>query len=137
MYDLLIIYDVNSVVEYAHDYVEFFNDQNFPFYPNHPQMDGLVYVDKHTQPSTGDPCFTELLSKYYGQYTPQNVIANITSVFQTGDTQAVIYDYSNQYIYVSNAAIYDPPTLTGAPAYDRPFTQFKMLNLFAEKPPVF
>jgi hypothetical protein len=34
--------------------------RNFPTYANHDQFEGLVFVDKHTQPSS-DPCLNSLM----------------------------------------------------------------------------
>lgn len=61
-----------------------YDDQNFPAYPPvHPQLDGVVFVDKHVQPSQ-HPCLGSLMQKYYGQYTPELTIRNITAVHASG-----------------------------------------------------
>jgi hypothetical protein len=57
--------------------------KNFPVYPDHPKMEGLVYLDKHPQPSE-HVCFSSLLQQYYGSITPQNTIKYITSQGETG-----------------------------------------------------
>jgi hypothetical protein len=57
--------------------------KNFPVYPDHPKMEGLVYLDKHPQPSE-HVCFSSLLQQYYGNITPQNTIKYITSQGETG-----------------------------------------------------
>lgn len=124
-----------KIVEYAYEAIQIFNDRNFPAYPNHPLMDGLVWVDKHTQPS-GDPCMTQLLEYYYGSITAEVTLRNITAQFQTGDTQVVVYDYAANNIYVSNCAVWNPAT-GAAPAYDRQFTKFDMTAMWNEQPPVF
>ena len=59
---------------------------------------GLVFVDKHTQPSS-DPCLNTLLHKYYGQLNPENTLRYITSEFQTGDMHIAIYDFQNNLMY--------------------------------------
>eukprot|EP00010_Vexillifera_abyssalis_P002857 CAMPEP_0201552088 /NCGR_PEP_ID=MMETSP0173_2-20130828/13637_1 /ASSEMBLY_ACC=CAM_ASM_000268 /TAXON_ID=218659 /ORGANISM="Vexillifera sp., Strain DIVA3 564/2" /LENGTH=441 /DNA_ID=CAMNT_0047962507 /DNA_START=21 /DNA_END=1346 /DNA_ORIENTATION=+ len=121
-------------VEYSHDYVEFYNDHNYPLYANHPRMEGLVYIDKHTQPSN-DPCFTELLQHYYGEIDPSVTLHNITSQFQTGDMHIAIYDYLENMMYISNAGIYDESTQTVDPAYNRQFTRLDMTQMWNEKKP--
>ncbi len=73
--------------------------RNFPTYANHDQFDGLVFVDKHTQPSS-DPCLNNLLHKYYGSIDPMNTLQYITSQFQTGDMHIAIYDFENSMMYV-------------------------------------
>ena len=126
-----------NIVEYSFESATFLNDYNFPAYANHPRFEGLVWVDKHTQPSN-DPCMTQLLEYYYQDISAEVTFRNITAQFQTGDTQAVVYDYGNDYVYVSNCGVYDPSSGQNAqPAYDRQFTRFDMKALWAEKPPVF
>ncbi len=38
---------------YAHDYIIPWSDKTFPAYGNHTNRDGIVYIDKHTQPDDG------------------------------------------------------------------------------------
>ena len=126
-----------KIVEYSFESATFLNDYNFPFYANHPHMEGLVWVDKHTQPSQ-DPCMTQLLEYYYQAIDPSAVFTNVTAQFQTGDTQALVYDFANDYVYVSNCGIWDPANgLYGQPAYDRQFTRFDMQALWNEPAPTF
>ena len=40
-------------LEYAHDNVTVWSDVNGPNYGNHTRKEGLVYIDKHTQPDPG------------------------------------------------------------------------------------
>ena len=77
--------DFFDVIEYSYEEVNVYNDTNFPAYPpDHDLMDGVVFVDKHTQPSH-DPCLNDLLKMYYGDIDPLVTLRNITAVFQTGD----------------------------------------------------
>ena len=90
-------------MEYSHDYINIWNDKNFPAYlPAHPLMDGVVYLDKHTQPSH-DPCLGDLLQFYYGNIDAHHTMQNITAQAQTGDTHIAVYDYAHSLVYVSNA----------------------------------
>jgi len=127
-----------KVVEYSHDRVEIFGDSTpFPGYeptpPQHPLLTNVVYVDKHTQPST-DPCLGSLLQKYYGAIGPQALI-DVTALLQTGDMHAAIYDYQNDYVYVSVATQTQPfpPQDPNAvvPSYNRQFIQLNMQSLFS------
>jgi hypothetical protein len=72
---------------------------NFPSYPNHDLFEGLVFIDKHTQPSS-DPCLNTLLHKYYGNIDPLVTLQYITAVFQTGNMHIAIYDFQNSLMYV-------------------------------------
>lgn len=118
-----------KAIEYSHQVVNVFNDRNYPTYPNHDQFQSLVFVDKHTQPSS-DPCFNTLLLKYYGSLDPTTTLKYITSQFQTGDMHIAIYDFENGMMYVANAL---PPNATGyiSNAYDNTFIALNMTHLFA------
>jgi hypothetical protein len=130
--------DTGRVLEYTHDYLNIYNDKNFPAYANHPLMDGLVWVDKHTQPSN-DPCLTTLLEHYYGEISPSVFMHNISSTFGTGNTHSVLFSFPPKAasptdgaagtMWVSNAGI----SINGAdgePAYDRQYTEFDLASLW-------
>ena len=121
--------------------------------PAHPQINDVVYVDKHVQPS-GNPCLGELIKNNYGSLNAETVIRNVTAIGQTGkkkkkknsfifyfifflffffflligDMHAAVYDFHQNLVYVSNAS----PWLnnTCVPAYDRPFVRLNMTQLF-------
>lgn len=127
-----------KAVEYSHDRVEVFGDNTpFPGYeptpPEHPLLTDVVYVDKHSQPSS-DPCLATLLQKYYGKISPQALI-DIVAIFQTGDMHAAVFDYKNNQAFVGVATQTQPfpPQNPNAvqPAYDRQFIQLDMNALFS------
>eukprot|EP01121_Diplochlamys_sp_Union-15-3_P011240 TRINITY_DN3231_c0_g3_i2.p1 TRINITY_DN3231_c0_g3~~TRINITY_DN3231_c0_g3_i2.p1 ORF type:complete len:430 (-),score=64.57 TRINITY_DN3231_c0_g3_i2:65-1327(-) len=118
-------------VQYSYDYVNIYNDKNFPEYKNHPRMDGLVYVDKHVQPST-NPCLSSLLQQHYGSIDALTMFQHITAELETGNMHIAIYDFATSFMYVSNASPYINGTYT--PAYKRPFVQLNMNELFSQKP---
>lgn len=122
--------DQFKLVEYSHETVNVYNDHNFPAYGNHTLKQGLVYVDKHVQPSH-DQCLPALLDKYYGSLSPDVVRQYITSQFRTGDMHIAIYDYGAHTMDVANAA---PKDAQGnvVKAYDRTFIRLQMDDLFAE-----
>jgi len=115
-------------IEYAHEYIKIYDDYNYPVYPGHPKFKGLVYIDKHPQPST-HTCFSSLLQKYYGQITPENTIQYICSLDETGDMHIAIYDFAKKHMYISNAT----PVQHLVKAYDRKFVRFDLEKLFNEK----
>jgi hypothetical protein len=94
-------------------------------------MDGLVYIDKHVQPSH-NPCYGSLLQKYYGNLTPEITIRQIVALEQTGDMQIAVMDFASHQMYVANAS----PFVNGTcvPAYQRPFVRLDMKALFEEQP---
>ncbi len=97
----------------------------------HPQLNGVVYWDKHVQPS-GNNCLGGLLQKFYGNITPENTIKYILPLHQTGDTQSVVMDFANETIYIAYAATDKDPT-PYMKAYDRTFVSIPMRPLFDEK----
>jgi len=127
-----------KVVEYSHDRVVVFGDETpFPGYAptpvQHPLLEDVVYVDKHSQPSS-DPCLGSLLQGSYGSLGVQPLI-DVTAQSQTGDMHAAVYDYGNDYVYlaVASQGIPYPPSNPNdvIPAYDRQFIQFDMDALFS------
>eukprot|EP00163_Fabomonas_tropica_P032185 TRINITY_DN7971_c0_g1_i1.p1 TRINITY_DN7971_c0_g1~~TRINITY_DN7971_c0_g1_i1.p1 ORF type:complete len:445 (+),score=91.23 TRINITY_DN7971_c0_g1_i1:25-1335(+) len=126
------------IIEYSHKDAPVFNASSpFPGYAptpaEHPLMKDLVYVDKHTQPSS-DPCMASLLKGYYGKLgVPQAI--DLVSRFQTGDLHIGVYDYANNAMYVSVASQdipYPAPTnATIIPAHDRQFQKMDLTALFA------
>jgi len=118
-------------IEYSYERVEVFDDVNFPEYPAHPKMKNLIYINKHAQPSS-DPCLGDLLKAQYGSIDPEYLIRHVAAEHQTGDSHAAVYDYANNWMYVSIASPYINGTFT--PAYDRQWTKFDMEALFAQKP---
>jgi hypothetical protein len=119
-----------TIVEYARDYANFYNDSNFQVSnPEHPQLKDIVYVDKHSQPSH-DPCLGDLLTAAHGAVTPTTMM-DVCATLQTGDTHAAVYDFLKMEMLVSNAS----PYLNGSfvPAYNRQFVKLDMNALFSEK----
>lgn len=118
-------------VEYSHTYLDIFSDKDYPDYKNHPRMDGLVYIDKHFQPSH-DPCLGAALAERYGQVDELGLIY-AASMHQTGDTHAAVYDYARNFMYVSSASSASTPPII--PAYNRQFLKLDLTQLWAETKP--
>jgi hypothetical protein len=68
-------------MEYTYPNLTVYSDQNYPVYQNHPRMTGLVYIDKHVQPST-DPCIANVLKAQYGQITATVMIRDLAPMLQ-------------------------------------------------------
>ena len=105
-------------------------------YGNHTNRKGLVYIDKHTQPDSGDGawCLDALMADNYGSYTAVNTFQQITALYQTGDSMVVVYDFAAGYSYIAFPSVWDlvNPVVC---AYDRPFTRVDMKGLFAVAAP--
>ena len=96
-------------------------------------MSDVVYIDKHKQPST-DPCLGSLLSEYYTELDCVKILQYVAPVHQTGDMHVALYDFAQNYMYVSNAS---PVPANGnatevIPAYNRPYIRLEMATLFGE-----
>lgn len=117
------------VVEYSHSPLIVWDDTNFPVYENHPHLHNVLYVDKHTQPSS-DPCLSSLLQQYYGSLNASAII-QVAALLQTGDLHIAVFDFAQGTMYVSNAS---PQTKSSpaVPAYDRAFLRVNMTALFGE-----
>jgi len=115
----LVVIDPDTVIQYPDNSSEY----------EHPLIPDVIYWGIHQQ------CYSACLQAQYGKITPQNTIQNIISMSNTGDLHAAIYDLTNMMMYVSNARASNE---TGPDnAYDRPFVQFNMTELFNEQAPIF
>jgi hypothetical protein len=115
---------------YAHESLNTYDDINYPFYtPAHPQMDGVVFVDKHVQPS-GDPCMGTLLSDKYGSIDAL-FMKDLVSQFQTGDHHLAVYDWVSNSILISVASPDLRNSSATAPAYNQPFWRLSMGDLLS------
>jgi len=119
------------ILEYSHDFVNVGDDKNFPEWDEHPSMDGVVYLDKHSQPST-DTCMGGLLETYYGDIDALKILQYIAPRQETGDMHVAVYDYAENYMYVSNASPVPPNgnATQVVPAYNRPYIRLDMNQLF-------
>jgi len=119
-------------IEYSYESATIYNDFNYPEYPAHPRMPGLVYIDKHVQPSH-DVCLGNILKAKYGSIDAEYLIRHVAAEHQTGDAHAAVYDYANNFLY----AVIASPFINGkyTPSYDRQWTRFNMTEMFSEKTP--
>ena len=76
--------------------------------------------------------FTQELHTKYGKIDAQAVIEMVGRV-QTGDLQAVVYDFGNQRLYVANAKAANESGPGNA--YDRQFVSLQIGQLFAHTKP--
>lgn len=118
-----------NAVGYAYENITVYDDSNLEVgNAQHPQIQDVVYVDKHKQPSH-DPCLGNILEALHSQITAETLARNVTAIHGTGDTHLAVYDYTNMQMYVSNASPW--VNNTAVPAYARPFVLLDMASLFA------
>ncbi len=118
-------------VEMSGNSLTFFNDTSIPTYPQHPYFEGIVYWDKHSQP-TPSYCFPDMFSMYYGNITAEILALQVAPYAETGSLHAAIFDYENQVAYFSNAR--KTYCSSGAiDAFARQYTRLDMGKLFKEQ----
>lgn len=105
--------------------VDVWNPDNFPYYPNHDYFEGLLFVNKHLQPSSKS-CMNDYLHQRHGQITAEDMFQGITGLDKTGDMHIAVMDGASKSMYVSNAA----PMPANVPAYDRGFIRLDMKSLW-------
>jgi isopenicillin-N N-acyltransferase-like protein len=75
------------------------------------------------------------IQTYYGNITAYNTIRDWTSIVQTGDVHSVVYDLTDELLYVSFLATNNSIVPTPQMAYDRQFTQLDLASMWNEAPP--
>jgi len=123
------------VLEYAHDNVTVWSDQNGPDYGNHTRRPGLVYLDKHAQPDPGPGawCLDKLINLQYGKIDALSLLQEIVPRYQTGDSQVAVYDFDARMMWVAFPSVSGwPKTLNVRKAYDRPLSRLNLTHLFGE-----
>ncbi|KNC48210.1 uncharacterized protein AMSG_04439 [Thecamonas trahens ATCC 50062] len=126
------------IFEYSYDQLNEFDwNTPFPGYAptpaEHPAMTDLVYVDKHSQPSS-HPCTASLLDAIHGDITPEAIEQDFVSWVETGDMMIAVYDFGTNSVDVSVAS-QDPEANPILKAYERQFIRYDMAALFAEPRP--
>jgi len=121
------------VYDYSAQELLVFDDMNYPVYDGHPRMQGLVYVDRHVQPSK-DTCMSSILQNLHGAIDAPTIIHQLLASTQSGDMHTAVYDFAANTMYVGMGQ----PTSTSngtvvLPAYSRPFLSFNMTVLLGYK----
>ena len=118
-----------KAIGYSATTVNVYNDQNFPVYPPaHDRFKGLVFINKHVQPSS-EPCMNDLMHALYGSISGLATWQYVTALEQTGDMHIMVMDWQADALFVANAS-----PGGGQLAYDATFVSFRMSSLWAEPP---
>ncbi len=67
-------------------------------------LQGLVYVNKHDQPSFW-PCMEGLMNTTYGAMTAETFYQQVTAQAQTGDQHIAVFDQFNDAVHVAVAQV--------------------------------
>jgi len=90
-------------LDYSSNILLNFNDKNETVYgPQHPQMDGVQYFDKHVQPSN-DECVGNILKNSLGNITPATLYREVAGFHKTGNTQMCAIDVTLRELWLSYA----------------------------------
>lgn len=101
-------------------------------YEGHPMIPGVLYWNKHKQPSS-NPCFAELLQQYKnGEMTAEALALQISPIAETGNFHNVAFDYGGRKMLVANSRK-TFVTEGSINAFDRQYTRVDMQALFEEK----
>lgn len=101
----------------------------------HPRFDSIVYWGMDWDCPGYNRALAAQLGYAYGTLTPEVILHNITSVVQTGDVHAAVYDLTEQQMFVTFMARTNDTVATPQMAYDRQWTQLDLNALFALPPP--
>jgi len=101
-------------------------------YTEHPALAGVVYWDKHAQPSH-HWCLGQLLQASYGNLNAATLL-NVSAAGATGNMHSATFDYQNLVAYF---AVARRTTNSVGPlnAYARQWTRLDVRALFQEAPP--
>ena len=120
-------------VQYSHSVANFFDDKTMmPRNDSwHPRMDDLVYYGMDWLCPGFSAVLHRQLAKHYGRITPEATILDILPIVETGDLHIAIYDLTDNFMYVANAAGKGEagPKL----AYQRQFVKIDMSALFDQE----
>lgn len=92
------------LTQYSHSIVRFFNDTDLePLAPWHPRIPNTVYCGMDWVCPYYQHLLATQLTAMHGRMTPELSISNLTSVVQTGDLHAAVYDLTESRLFVANA----------------------------------
>ena len=109
-----------------------YNDKTMPSMTGGPYIESVCYVDKHPQPSTDDILPTALQA-FWGSINVDTT-KQIVQAHTTGDVHAAAYDFTKNLLTLTIGKIDAVGNyVENGKAYDRPWTLFKLSDLFSGK----
>lgn len=119
--------------QYSASVANVFDDTNLEPYNAtwHPRIPSVVYWGMDWLCPSFNKAMADQIHTNYGQLDAAVTIRDIAPLVQTGDTHAVVYDLTEQLMYVSFVApINNSYPALPKMAYDRQFTQLNLTALF-------
>lgn len=118
------------VLNYTRDEIDVFVDANITLASGQPAMRGIVFLDKHPQPSP-DTTLQTLLASAYGKLTPSLIASIIPLATQSGDVHLAVYDFGGKQVFIARG-ITDASGAYLQYAYQAPVIQWSMDELFSQ-----
>jgi len=112
------------IIEYSYKEFNVYDDTNWHFDENHPKMENMLWKEYRS----GTPCFKNILTPAYGNITAETMYRKLAGFGQTGDSQVVVMDFKNNFIYISY-----PNPITFDPSYVRPILRVNMNRFYDPK----
>lgn len=112
------------IIEYSETEFKVYDDTNWHFGSTHPKAKGMIWKAYHDDKT----CFQNHFLPAYGKITPELVWKYVAPRSETGDSQVIVMDYSNNHIY----AMYPNPA-THERGYNRPAIKIDLNPHFNEQ----
>jgi isopenicillin-N N-acyltransferase-like protein len=116
--------------QYSHSVLNVFSDTNLqPLNETwHPRLQNIVYWGMDWLCPSYNQRFSEQLHEHYGNISAEVTISHILPSIDSGNLQAVIYDLTDNFVYVAYGFVKNNKTKVNA--FDRPFVALNMTELF-------
>ena len=90
-------------MNYAANWLCLYDDKNYTQYnpTTHPELSGVFFLDRHTQPSLSDTCLGSILKSQHGNITAETLYRDVVSLHETGDNNYVVMDPVSQEIWTA------------------------------------
>ncbi len=111
------------LIQYAETQLDVFDDTNWKNDANHPRKEGMIWKAYKDDKS----CFAEHFLPQYGKITAELIWKKVAPRSETGDSQVIVMDFSNDNIY----AMYPNP-VTHEKGYNRPCIRIQLRDRFNE-----
>ena len=90
-------------MDYAANWLYLYDDKNYTAYnpKTHQQLNGVFFLDSHTQPSLNDTCLGSILSNHHGNITAETLYRDVVGYHRTGNNNFVVMDPVSQEIWTA------------------------------------
>ncbi|KAJ9457972.1 Protein dcd1B [Diplonema papillatum] len=134
--------DVSSqqfrALQYQMSEVKSYDYMNISQATNGTEIDHVVYVDRHPQPSH-DPAMYNALKMFPGNLTGLNIAQNVPRLTRSGDVHLAVFDFAEEQVYMgfglTNANWTSYGVDDAGMACYRPLLRFSMPSFWSEKRP--